>query len=72
MIKFGPETLRIPRFEKPVFAVAAGLTDYRKRYPEKNSSELCVEAMRMAAGISSGIRSGRVTPEQRGVNADPE
>ena len=49
MIKFGPENLRIPRFEKPVFAVAGGLTDYRKRYPEKNTSQLCVEAMRMAA-----------------------
>ncbi len=49
MIKFGQGNLRIPRFEKPVFAVAGGLTDYRKRYPEKNSCQLCVEALRMAA-----------------------
>ena len=49
MIRFGPQNLRIPKFEKRVFAVAGGLTDYRKRYPEKNSSELCTEAMRMAA-----------------------
>ncbi len=49
MIKFGRGNLRIPKFEKPVFVVTGGLTDYRKRYPEKNSSQLCVEAMRMAA-----------------------
>ena len=48
MIKFGPGNLRIPRFERPVFLVAGGLTDYRKKYPEKNSSQLCTEAMRMA------------------------
>ena len=49
MIRFGPQNLRIPKFEKRVFAVAGGLTDYRKRYPEKYSSQLCTEAMRMAA-----------------------
>ena len=48
MIEFGPGNLRIPRFEKPVFVVAGGLTDYRKRYPEKNTSQLCTEALRMA------------------------
>ena len=30
MIKFGPGNLRIPKFEKPVYIVAGGLTDYRK------------------------------------------
>ncbi len=49
MIRFGPQNLRIPKFEKRVFVVTGGLTDYRKRYPEKNSSQLCMEAMRMAA-----------------------
>ncbi|HUN80520.1 MAG TPA: thiolase domain-containing protein [Phycisphaerae bacterium] len=48
MIEFGPGNLRIPRFEKPVFIAAGGLTDYRKRYPEKNTSQLCTEALRMA------------------------
>ncbi len=48
MIKFGPGNLRIPKFERPVYVVAGGLTDYRKRYPEKNSSQLCTEALRMA------------------------
>jgi len=48
MIRFGPDNLRIPHFEKPVFAVAGGMTDFRKRYPEKNTPELCMEAMRMA------------------------
>lgn len=48
MIRFGSGNLRIPRFEKPVFAVAGGLTDYRKRYPEKNAPELVMEATKMA------------------------
>ncbi len=48
MIRFGPGNLRIPTFEKPVFAVAGGLTDFRKRYPEKNACELTMEATRMA------------------------
>ena len=47
MIKFGPGNLRIPKFEKPVYIVAGGMTDLRKRYPEKNTSELCCEALRM-------------------------
>lgn len=48
MIDLKPGNRRIPRFEKPVYAVAGGLTDFRKRYPEKNTSELCMESMRMA------------------------
>ena len=49
MIRFGPGNLRIPKFEKPVYVVAGGMTDFRKRYPEKNTSQLCCDAMRMAA-----------------------
>ncbi len=48
MIRFGSGNLRIPKFAKPVYVVAGGLTDYRKRYPEKNTCELCMEATRMA------------------------
>jgi hypothetical protein len=48
MIKFGTGNLRIPRFEKPVYVVAGGMTDFRKRYPEKNTCQLCTEALRMA------------------------
>lgn len=48
MIHFGPENLRIPHFEKPVYIVAGGMTDFRKKYPEKNSCQLCMEALRMA------------------------
>jgi len=48
MIKFGPGNLRIPKFEKKVYVVAGGMTDFRKRYPEKNTSQLCTEAFRMA------------------------
>lgn len=59
MIKFGAENLRIPKFERPVYIVAGGLTDYRKRYPEKNSSQLCTEALRMAV-------------EENDLKVDPE
>ena len=48
MIKFGKGNLRIPKLEKPVYVVAAGMTDFRKAYPEKQSTELCMGAMRMA------------------------
>ena len=59
MIKFGPGNLRIPRFEKPVYVVAGGLTDFRKKYPEKNTSQLCTEALRMAV-------------EENDLKVDPE
>lgn len=49
MITFSPANLRIPQFVKPVYVVAGGLTDFRKKYPEKNTCELCMEALRMAA-----------------------
>ncbi|MCP4248775.1 MAG: thiolase domain-containing protein [bacterium] len=59
MIKFGTGNLRIPKFEKPVYVVAGGLTDFRKRYPEKNSCQLCTEALRMAV-------------EENDLKVDPE
>lgn len=59
MIRFGTENLRIPKFERPVFVVAGGLTDYRKRYPEKNTCQLCCEALRMAV-------------EENDLKVDPE
>lgn len=66
MIKFGPGNLRIPRFERPVFLVAGGLTDFRKKYPEKNTCQLCTEALRMAVEENDL----RVSPEdvRRSVN----
>ncbi len=48
MIRFGPGNLRIPKFERPVYVVAGGMTDFRKKYPEKNTCELVTEATRMA------------------------
>jgi acetyl-CoA C-acetyltransferase len=48
MIKFGEGNLRIPKFERPVYVVAGGMTDFRKRYPEKTTEELVLEAMNMA------------------------
>jgi len=47
MIEFGPGNLRAPRWTRPVYMVAAGTTDYRKRYPEKKLEELCMMAFRM-------------------------
>ena len=49
MIRFRQGNLRIPRFGRPVYVVAGGMTDFRKRYPEKSTEELVVEAVRMAA-----------------------
>lgn len=48
MIRFGSGNLRIPKFAKPVYVVAGGMTDFRKRYQEKNTCELCTAALRMA------------------------
>ena len=59
MIRFGPENLRIPRFERPVYVIAGGLTDFRKNYAGKNSCQLCTEALRMAV-------------EENDLKVDPE
>ena len=47
MITFAPGNLRVPKWTRPVYMVAAGTTDYRKRYPEKRLEELCMMAFRM-------------------------
>lgn len=48
MIAFGAGNLRIPQFARPVYVVAGGMTDFRKRYPEKSTEELVAEALDMA------------------------
>lgn len=55
MITFGEGNLRIPRFARPVYVVAGGLTDFRKRYPEKATEELVVEAFNMAV-LENGLK----------------
>ena len=47
MIEFAPGNLRVPKWSRPVYMVAAGTTDYRKRYPEKKIDELAMMAFRM-------------------------
>ncbi|MHB8876104.1 MAG: thiolase C-terminal domain-containing protein [Myxococcaceae bacterium] len=47
MIEFAPGNLRVPKWTRPVYMVAAGTTDYRKRYPEKKLEELTMMAFRM-------------------------
>jgi acetyl-CoA C-acetyltransferase len=47
VIKFGAGNLRVPKWTRPVYLVAAGTTDYRKRYPEKKLEELAMMAFRM-------------------------
>ncbi len=49
MIKFTARNLAAPKQMRPVYIVAAGQSDYRKKYPEKKTEELCVEAFRMMA-----------------------
>ena len=55
MISFGDGNLRIPKLSRPVYVVAAGLTDFRKFYPEKQSTELCLEALQMAVTEGLGM-----------------
>ncbi|MBI2606043.1 MAG: hypothetical protein HYW49_08185 [Deltaproteobacteria bacterium] len=47
MIQFAPGNLRIPKWTRPVYMVAGGTTDFRKRYPEKKIEELCMMSFRM-------------------------
>ncbi len=47
MIKFGKGNLRVPKWSRPVYMVAGGTTDFRKRYPEKKLEELCMMSFRM-------------------------
>jgi acetyl-CoA C-acetyltransferase len=47
MIEFKPGNLRIPKWTRPVYMVAGGMSDFRKRYPEKKLEELCMMAFRM-------------------------
>ena len=55
MIKFGEGNLRIPKLSRSVYVVAGGLTDFRKFYPEKQSTELCLEAIKMAVEDNLGM-----------------
>jgi acetyl-CoA C-acetyltransferase len=47
MIKFKPGNLRVPKFQRPVYVVAAGTTDYRKHYPEYKLEELTMMAFKI-------------------------
>jgi acetyl-CoA C-acetyltransferase len=47
MIEFKPGNLRVPKWSRPVYMVAGGMSDFRKRYPEKRLEELCMMAFRM-------------------------
>jgi len=47
MIEFKPGNLRVPKWTRPVYMVAAGCSDFRKRYPEKKLEELTMMAFRM-------------------------
>jgi len=48
MYRLGKGNLRVPKLARPVYLIGCGLTDYRKAYPEKQSWELGMDAMRMA------------------------
>jgi acetyl-CoA C-acetyltransferase len=47
MIKFGKSNLRAPKWSRPVYLVAAGMSDFRKQYPEKKLEELTMMAFKM-------------------------
>lgn len=47
MIKFGSRNLRVPKWTRPVYMVAGGMTQYKKRFPEMKLEELAMQAFRM-------------------------
>ena len=55
MLIFGKGNLRVPKLSRDVYIAAAGMTDFRKFYPEKQTVELCLEAIRMAVMDGLGM-----------------
>lgn len=55
MLELSKDNLRIPKLSRPVYAIAGGLTDFRKFYPGKQSSELCLDATKMAVTEDLGM-----------------
>lgn len=55
MLTFGDGNLRVPSLSRPVYVIAGGMTDFRKFYPEKQSTELCLEALKMAVEDGLGM-----------------
>ncbi|MBN2797693.1 MAG: thiolase domain-containing protein [Deltaproteobacteria bacterium] len=55
MIRFSERNLAPPKQMRPVYAVAAGQSDFRKRYPGKKTEELAIEAFRMLA-LENGLK----------------
>jgi acetyl-CoA C-acetyltransferase len=49
MIKFTARNLAAPKQMRPVYIVAAGQSDYRKKYPSKKTEELAIMAFKMLA-----------------------
>ena len=47
MIRFKKGNLRVPEFQRPVYMVAGGTTDYRKKYPEYKLEELVMRGFKM-------------------------
>ena len=68
MITFGQGNLRIPRFEEPVYVVAGGLTDFRKRYPDKSTEELVVEAVQKMLRNDDVMRSDRLKQVMQSID----
>src|SRR3990167_1987165 len=63
MITFGKGNLRVPKLSRDVYIVAAGMTDFRKFYPEKQTVELCLEAIRMAVVDGLGMEPKKFKEE---------
>jgi len=47
MIKFGSKNLRVPKWTRPVYIVAGGMTQFKKRFPEMKLEELTMQAFKM-------------------------
>ena len=62
MIKFGKGNLRIPKWSRPVYMVAGGMTQFKKRFPEMKLEELAMQAFRMTLeenGLKKSPRRSR-------------
>jgi acetyl-CoA C-acetyltransferase len=51
MIKFSKQQLKVPKMQRPVYLVTAGMSEFRRAFPKKRTEELCIDSLRMAADL---------------------
>ena len=51
MIKFSKQQLKIPKMQRKVYLVTAGMSQFERAFPKKRTEELCIDALHMAADL---------------------